>query len=94
MEVQSEFMDTNNALKQDLNKVWFDLKETNKDSEKDCFYFERFQKDNITFNENTLRYEVCLPFKEYHEILSDNYFNCKKRFNSSSKRFERNNELL
>ena len=27
-------------------------------------------------------------------ISSDNYFNCNKRFNSSSKRFERNNELL
>ena len=26
MEVQSELMDTNNVLKQDLNKVWFDLK--------------------------------------------------------------------
>ena len=54
----------------------------------------RFQKENITFNENTSRYEVGLCFKEYHEILSDNYFNCKKRLNSLSKRFERNNELL
>ena len=27
-------------------------------------------------------------------FVSDNYFNCKKRFNSLSKRFERNNELL
>ena len=89
-------MDTNNVLKQDLNlnKVSFDLKETNTDSESDCFDFKRFQKENITFNKNTSRYKVGLPFQEYHDILSDNYFNCKKRFNSLSKRFERDNELL
>ena len=39
VEVQSEFRDTNNVLKQDLNKVWFDLKETNADSESVCFDF-------------------------------------------------------
>ena len=38
MEVQSELMETN-ILKQNLNKVWFDLKETNADSESDCFDF-------------------------------------------------------
>ena len=85
VEVQSEFRDTNNVLKQDLNKVWFDLKETNADSESVCFDFKKFQKENITFNETTSCYEVGLPFKEYHEILSDNCFNCKKRFNSLSK---------
>ena len=79
-------MDINNALKQDLNKVRFNLKETNTDSESECFDFNRFRKENITFNENALRSEVGLPFNEYHEILSDNYFNCKKRFNSLSKR--------
>ena len=94
MEVQSKFMDASNVLKQDLHKGWFDLKETNTDSESDCFDFKRFQKENTTFNENASSYEVGLLFKEYHEILSDNYFNCKKRFNSLSKRFERNNELL
>ena len=52
MEVQSEFMDTKNILKQDLNKVWFDLKGANADSEHDCFDFKKFQKENITFNEN------------------------------------------
>ena len=76
MEVQCEFMDTNNVLKQDLNKVWFDLKEINADSESDCFDFKKFQKENVTFNQNTSRFEVGLPFKQYHEILSDNYFNC------------------
>ena len=70
------------------------MKETNTDSESKCFDFKRFSKENITFNENALRYEVGLPFKEYHEILSDNYFNFKERFNSLSKRFEGNNELL
>ena len=54
MEVQSEFMDANNVLKQDLNKVWFDLKETNTDLEGDHFDFKKFQKDNITFNENAI----------------------------------------
>ena len=27
-------------------------------------------------------------------VLNDNYFNCKKRFNSLNKRFEGNNEML
>ena len=35
-----------------------------------------------------------MPFKEYHEILSELYFNCKKRLNSLSKRYEQINELL
>ena len=39
MEIQSEFMDTDDVLKQDLNKVWFNLKEPNADSESDCFDF-------------------------------------------------------
>ena len=45
--------------------VWF---ERNKYRfRKCCFDFKRFQKENITFNENVSRYEVSLPFKEYHE---------------------------
>ena len=94
MEIQFEVRDTNNVLKQDLNKVLFDLKETNTDSESHYFDFKGFERENITFNENATRYEVGLSFKEYHEILSDNYFNYKERFNSLSKRFERYNELL
>ena len=53
-----------------------------------------FKRKNRTFNENASRYEVGLPFKECHKILIDSYFNCKKRFNSSSKRFERITELF
>ena len=53
-----------------------------------------FKRKNITFNENASRYEVGLSFKESHKILIDIYFNCKKRFNLSSKRFERINELF
>ena len=68
MEVQSGFMDANNVLKQDLNKAWFHLKETNTDSESDCLDFKRFGKENITLNENASRYEVGLPFKQYHGI--------------------------
>ena len=63
MKVQSEFMNENNALIQDLNKLWFDLKETNADLESDCFYFKRFQKDSIIFNDNESRYEVGLPLR-------------------------------
>ena len=57
-------------------------KKTNRDSESDRFDFKRFQKENITFNENEWR------------VLSDNYFNCKKWFTSSSQRFERSNALI
>ena len=44
MELQSKFMDTNNVLKQNLNKVWFDLKETNAYSESDCFDFKKISR--------------------------------------------------
>ena len=43
------------------------MKEINTDTESDCFDFKTFQKENITFNENASRYEVGLPFKEYHK---------------------------
>ena len=78
-------MDTNNVLKQDLNKVWFYLKRNKTDSE-NCFDFKRLQKDSKTFNENVSCYEVGLPFKEFNEILNDNCFNFKKRFNSLNKK--------
>ena len=64
-------MDTN-VLKQDLNKVRFDLKVTNTDSESGCFDLITFQKE-INFNESASRYEFGLPFKEYREILSVSY---------------------
>ena len=37
-------------------------------------------------NENVSCYEVGLPFKEFNEILNDNCFNFKKRFNSLNKK--------
>ena len=70
------------------------MEETNEDSESDCFDFKKFSKENIIFNENTSRYEVGLFLKEYHDVLNDNYFNCKKRFSSLNKRFEGNNDML
>ena len=70
------------------------MEETNADSESDCFDFKKFSKENIIFNENISCYEVGLLFKEYHYVLNDNYFNCKKRFNSLNKRVEGNNEML
>ena len=43
MEIQSEFMGTN-VLKHDLNKVWFDLKETNTDSESVALILKDFKR--------------------------------------------------
>ena len=70
MEIQSEFIDTNDGLKQDLNKVWFNSKETNANSEGDCFDFNKFHRENITFNEITSRYEFGLPFQEFVRNVS------------------------
>ena len=64
------------------------MKETNADSESDCLILKNLKKKKVTFNENTSRCEAGLPFKEYHEILNDNYFNCKKCFNSLSKNLD------
>ena len=91
---QFEFMDTNNVLKEDLNKVWFDLKKQMEIQKVIVLILKKIQKENITLNENTSCCGVSLPFKEYRETLSDNYFNCKKRFSSLSERFDGNSELL
>ena len=45
------------------------MKETNADSESNCFDFKKIQNENITFNENASRYEVGLPFKVYTRFL-------------------------
>ena len=55
IEIQFELIDKNDVLKHDLNKVWFDLRDTKIDSESDCFDFKRFLKENITFIENVPR---------------------------------------
>lgn len=39
MKILSEFIDTNNILKDGLSKVWFHLKERNTNSENYCFEF-------------------------------------------------------
>ena len=70
MEIQSEFIGTNDGLKQDLNKVWFNSKETNANSEGDCFDFNKFHRENITFNEITSCYEFGLPFQEFVRNVS------------------------
>ena len=63
MEIQSEFMDINNVLKEDFNKLWFDLKETNTHSESDCFDFKRFQKENIMTMAISMTYQLKLIIK-------------------------------
>ena len=52
IEIQFELIDKNDVLKHDLNKVWFDLKDTKTDSESDCFDFKRYLKENITLIES------------------------------------------
>ena len=47
IEIQFELIDKNDVLKYDLNKVWFDLKDTKTDSESDCFDFKGKGKHNI-----------------------------------------------
>ena len=93
MKIQSEFIDTKTSLKNDLNKVWPEIN-CHDIEENDYFDFKTFQKENIKFNENISKYEVDLPFKEFHEVLNDNYSHSKKRFNSLVKKFERDENLL
>ena len=47
----------------------------------------------ISFDENENRYKVKFSFKEFHDIVPDNFENCKRRFNSL-KRKNTNNEYL
>ena len=62
IKIQFELIDKNDVYKHDLNKVWFDLKDTKTDSESDCLDFKRFLKENITFIENASCYEAVLLF--------------------------------
>ena len=62
IKIQFELIDKNDVYKHDLNKVWFDWKDTKTDSESDCLDFKRFLKENITFIENASCYEAVLLF--------------------------------
>ena len=48
----------------------------------------------ISFDENENRYKVKFSFKEFHDIVPDNFENCKRRFNSLKKKNINNEYLL
>ena len=60
--------------------------------ENQCFY--KYFCEKISFNENENRYKVKLLFKEFHDIVPDNFENCKRGFNSLKKKFLNNEYLL
>ena len=50
--------------------------------------------EEISFDENENGHKVKLLFKEFHDIIPDNFENCKRRFNSLKKEFTNNEYLL
>ena len=50
--------------------------------------------EEISFDENDNRYKFKLPFKEFHDIIHDNFENCKRWLNSLKKRIINNKRLL
>ena len=48
----------------------------------------------ISFDENENRYKVKFSFKEFHDIVPDNFENCKRPFNSLKKKNINNEYLL
>ncbi|XP_047132421.1 uncharacterized protein LOC124811158 [Hydra vulgaris] len=55
--------------------------------------YENFKKE-IQFNEHSKRYEVSLPFKINHDLISDNYTYCIKRLAPVLKKLSKDNKLL
>ena len=56
-------------------------------------FYKQFCTD-ICFNQTECRYEVKLPFKEGHDLLSDNYSHCVQRLGSLKRKFTNKAELL
>jgi len=50
--------------------------------------------EDVRFNSKEARYEVCLPFKDDHDILPDNYSHCKHRLNNLVKKLSSDPDLL
>ena len=60
------------------------------------FDYERFIDEKIKFKFKTdhKRFEIDFPFKDYHDLLADNYRNCEKRMKNLSKRLSSNEKIL
>ena len=50
--------------------------------------------EEISFDQNRNGYKVKLPFKEFQNIIPDNFENCKRRLNSLKEKFLNNEYLL
>ena len=50
--------------------------------------------EEISFDQNRNGYKVKLPFKEFQNIIPDNFENCERRLNSLNEKFLNNEYLL
>ena len=86
VDTHNQFMNEsseNRALERKLAEFW-DL-EAMRISPEEKSVYERFNED-ITFKDG--RYEVKLPWKEYHTTLPDNYTLCQRRLKSLTQRLQ------
>ena len=88
--VVKEDLNTNDvSLKKELSKFW-DYDTLGIKEREEEFYEDYLTK--VRFNGS--RYEVCLPFKEDHPLIPDNYLLARNRLISSLKRLKSKPELL
>ena len=57
-------------------------------------HYERFIDEKIKFETERKRFEIDFPFKDYHDLLVDNYTNYKKRLKNLSQKLNKNEKLL
>ena len=90
LKVQSEIVDEKDSLRGSMRDL-FDCNESEFDD--GDMIFDEFRK-SIRFDLTKRQYEVELPFKNNHPLISDNYSLCIKRLEALNKKFSKNNDLF
>nr|XP_047139172.1 uncharacterized protein LOC124815072 [Hydra vulgaris] len=93
LKVSSEFSSDQAVFHNSMLSFWDSEAIGTTTSEINDVVYENFKKE-IQFNEHSKRYEVSLPFKMNHDLISDNYTYCIKRLAPVLKKLSKDNKLL
>ena len=93
LEIASEFCNDKTVFHNSMSSLWDSETIGTTRSDINDLVYENF-KNEIQFNKHSNRYEVGLPFKLNHDLISDNYTYCIKRLAPVLKKLSKDNKLL
>ncbi|XP_065654791.1 uncharacterized protein LOC136081405 [Hydra vulgaris] len=93
LEIASEFCNDKTVFHNSMSSFWDSETIGTTRSDINNLVYENF-KNEIQFNKHSNRYEVGLPFKLNHDLISDNYTYCIKRLAPVLKKLSKDNKLL